>query len=139
VVLPKRWIVERTIAGSIAAEGSPRIGRISTERRSVLAPRLNPLISENSAIRPESPDGTLEAARFQPNHWKPKTPQSGAREATQHKATANSVENYEQTSAPGCRRPSIDKKWIMSLRSTKQANAVAGVLSTADFGPAAEE
>src|SRR5580693_2281376 len=28
VVLPKRWIVERTLPGSIAVEGLPRIGRI---------------------------------------------------------------------------------------------------------------
>jgi len=34
VVLPKRWIVERTIAWLNRCEGSPRIGRISTERRS---------------------------------------------------------------------------------------------------------
>jgi hypothetical protein len=30
VVLPKRWIVERTIAGSIAAGALPKILRIST-------------------------------------------------------------------------------------------------------------
>ena len=34
VVLPKRWIVERTLRGSIAADGLPRIGRVSTEKRS---------------------------------------------------------------------------------------------------------
>ena len=35
VVLPRRWVVERTNwLGSTAAEGSPRIGKISTARRS---------------------------------------------------------------------------------------------------------
>ena len=50
VVLPKRWI-ER---GSIAAEGSPRIGRISTERRSrSCASPQSASWSENYAIQPE--------------------------------------------------------------------------------------
>ena len=31
--LSKRWIVERTLARSIAAEGSPRIGRTAIEKR----------------------------------------------------------------------------------------------------------
>ena len=34
VVLPKRWIVERTFAGSAVAVGSPRTGKTSIARRS---------------------------------------------------------------------------------------------------------
>ena len=61
VVLSKRWIVERTIACSIAAEGSPRIGRISTEKRSrsCASPQFASC-SENSAIRPEVSGQTLK-------------------------------------------------------------------------------
>src|SRR5712672_2589360 len=60
VVLPKRWIVERTIRGSIAAEGLPRIGRISTERRSrSCASPQSASCSENSAIRREVSGRTL--------------------------------------------------------------------------------
>src|SRR5260370_38094441 len=63
VVLPKRWIVERTIRGSIAAEGSPRIGRISTERRSrSCALPQSASCSENSAIRREVSGRTLRGA-----------------------------------------------------------------------------
>ena len=35
VVLPKRWIVERTLLGSIAVEGLPKIGKTSTARGSL--------------------------------------------------------------------------------------------------------
>src|SRR4030088_2576844 len=46
--------------GSIAAEGSPRIGRISTERRSrSCASPQSASCSENSAIRPEVSGQTL--------------------------------------------------------------------------------
>jgi transposase len=41
-VLPKRWIVERTIACSTGAEGLPRIGRTSVATTGFLASRLNP-------------------------------------------------------------------------------------------------
>jgi hypothetical protein len=44
VALPKRWIVERTIAFSIAAEGSPRIGESQPKGARILAPRLNRLM-----------------------------------------------------------------------------------------------
>src|SRR3981189_1463548 len=63
------------LPGSIAAEGSPRIGRISTERRSrSCASPQSASCSENSAIRPEVSGRTLRAsfARLDPA--------SGARE-----------------------------------------------------------
>src|SRR5712671_2452630 len=48
------------LPGSIAAEGSPRIGRISTERRSrSCASPQSASCSENSAIRPEVSGRTL--------------------------------------------------------------------------------
>src|SRR3979490_928335 len=48
------------LPGSIAAEGSPRIGRISTERRSrSCASPQSASCSENSAIRPEVSGQTL--------------------------------------------------------------------------------
>jgi transposase len=60
VVLPKRWIVERTIAWLIAAEGLPRIERISTEKRSrSCASPQYASCPENSAIRPEVSGRTL--------------------------------------------------------------------------------
>jgi hypothetical protein len=45
------------LPGSIAAEGSPRIGGTQPKGARVLAPRLNPL--ENYAIRPEVSGQTL--------------------------------------------------------------------------------
>ena len=51
--------------GSIAAEGSPRIGRISTERRSrSCASPQSASCSENSAIQPEVSGRTLRATRI---------------------------------------------------------------------------
>ena len=48
------------LRGSIAAEGSPRIGRISTEKRSrSCASPQSASCSENSAIRPEVSGQTL--------------------------------------------------------------------------------
>ena len=48
------------LRGSIAAEGSPRTGRISTERRSrSCASPQSASCSENSAIRPEVSGRTL--------------------------------------------------------------------------------
>ena len=68
VVLPKRWIVERSIASaSTAADGSPRIGRTSTERRSrSCASHQSASCSENSAIQLKSPDKLLARLRFLP-------------------------------------------------------------------------
>ena len=54
VVLPKRWIVERTIAWLNRCRSLPRIGRISTEKRSrSCASPQSASCSENSAIQPE--------------------------------------------------------------------------------------
>src|ERR1700681_397078 len=63
VVLPKRWIVERTIAWLNRCRGSPRIGRISTERRSrSCASPQSASCSENSAIQPEVSGQTLRGS-----------------------------------------------------------------------------
>jgi hypothetical protein len=52
------------LRGSIAAEGSPRIGRISTEKRSrSCALPQSASCSENSAIRPEVSGRTLRQRR----------------------------------------------------------------------------
>src|SRR5258705_6436093 len=52
--------IKPRLRGSIAAEGSPRIGRISTERRShSCASPQSASCSENSAIRPEVSGPTL--------------------------------------------------------------------------------
>ena len=60
VVLPKRWIVERTIVGSTAVDGSPRIGSASTEMRSrSCAGPPSALCSENSANAQDDPGWTL--------------------------------------------------------------------------------
>src|SRR5712675_1434633 len=53
------------LPGSIAAEGSPRIGRISTERRSrSCASPQSASCSENYAIRPEVSGQTLRNSAF---------------------------------------------------------------------------
>jgi len=60
VVCPNAGSSSAPLPGSIAAEGSPRIGRISTERRSrSCASPQSASCSENSAIRPEVSGRTL--------------------------------------------------------------------------------
>ncbi len=57
VVLPKRWIVERSIAGSIAVVVSSKIGKISTETLSrFFASPPSALCCESSAIRSKLSD-----------------------------------------------------------------------------------
>jgi transposase len=58
VVLPKRWIVERTIAWLNRCRRLSRIGRISTERRSRSCARLNPPHAQKTMQSSlKSPDG----------------------------------------------------------------------------------
>src|SRR6204780_4548344 len=62
VVLPKRWIVERTIAWLNRCRRLAKDGRISTERRSrSCASPQSASCSENYAIRPEVSGRTLRA------------------------------------------------------------------------------
>ena len=60
VVLPKRWIVERTLACSTAAADSPRIGRTSIAQRShfCASPQFG-LCSENFVILTDVSGQTL--------------------------------------------------------------------------------
>jgi transposase len=60
VELPRRWIVERTIVGSTAAEGLPRIGRTSIARRSrSCASHQSASCSEYFVIQLDVPGQTL--------------------------------------------------------------------------------
>jgi hypothetical protein len=60
VVLPNAGSSSAPLRGSIAAEGLPRIGRISTERRwRSCASHQSASCSENSAIQPEVSGRTL--------------------------------------------------------------------------------
>ncbi len=62
VVLPRRWVVERTMLGSTAAEGLPRIGRTSTARRwRSYASHQSASCSENFGIPPDVSGQTLRA------------------------------------------------------------------------------
>ena len=60
VVLSKRWIVSARLPGSIAAEGSPRIGRtaIGKRSRSCTSPQFGSCL-ENFVIRPKVSGQTL--------------------------------------------------------------------------------
>jgi hypothetical protein len=63
VVLPKRWIIERTFAGSGDAEGWPRTGNVSTARRSLsLSSRPSASCCESYAIQDDVPGQTLRIA-----------------------------------------------------------------------------
>lgn len=65
VVLPKRWIVERTFACSGDAVGSPRTGNVSIARRSPSS-SSPPSASccESYAIRDDLPGQTLSTGPF---------------------------------------------------------------------------